>query len=189
MSISKTIRQLAPDGTPRRLILIDIENFNGFAIQSPAQAKWCRKMLTLWLNIKEGEIVVIASDVSGLFHVNAGWKGTRLLTGVGQDGADLRLIDEIEHMNSGQFDEIALVSGDGIFTETVARAAGRGVPTTVYAHGSQLSERLRNVATNVHISESGYTTSGDVEVMATTEQSNVIQLAPCLLYTSPSPRD
>lgn len=165
-----------PTETPRRLILIDIENFNGLAVQSASQAKWCKKMLSPWLNIKESEIVVIAADKSGLLNVNTGWKGPRLLMGEGASGADHRLIEEIECINAGRFDEIALVSGDGIFAEPVARAAKKGIPTTVYTHGSQLSEQLRFAATRVHLSENGYAADRSTEAPISTQPNHLIQL-------------
>lgn len=169
---------------PRRLILIDIENFNGSSIQSPAQAKWCKKMLTVWLGLKEGEIVVIASDKGGILDVNAGWKGPRLLAGIGADGADHRLIEEIMHMNLGQFDEIALVSGDGIFAEPVAHAAELGVPTKVYSHGFQLSTQLRLAAAEVHLAEDGYVKPSTDDSIPQKEHTNVIQLIPHVKETA-----
>ena len=141
---------------PRRLILVDIENFNGQPIQSPEQAEWCKEMLTPWLNIKEDEITIIAADKSGILDVNVGWNGPRLLMGMGPDGADRRLIEEIEYMNLGQFDEIALVSGDGAFANPVAHAAARGVPTTVYSHRTSLSRRLQLAASSVYFTEDAY---------------------------------
>lgn len=141
---------------PRRLILVDIENFNGQPIHSPEQAEWCKKMLTTWLNIKEGEIIIIAADKSGILDVNVGWKGPRLLMGTGPDGADRRLIEEIEYMNIGQFDEIALVSGDEAFAASVSQAAARGVPTTVYSHEIHLSRQLQLAAASVHVTEDAY---------------------------------
>lgn len=175
MNAIKTTQSQSTE-TPRRLILIDIENFNGLTVQSAAQAKWCKKMLTFWLDIQEGEIVIIATDSSGLFNVNAGWKGPRLLVGEGANGADRCLIEEIEHMNFGQFDEIALVSGDGIFAEPVARAADQGINTTVYAHGFQLSRRLQLAAAQVHISENGYLTAAHAPSTNPSLPDNVIQL-------------
>ena len=168
---------LHQDSRPsRRLVLVDIENFNCSPIQCPAEAKWCKRMLTSWLNIQEGEIIVIASDKSGILNVNAGWKGPRLLMGLGPDGADLRLIEEIERMNLGQFDEIALVSGDGIFADPVAHAAKLGVPTKVYSHGFTLSERLRMAAAEVYLSEDGYSQSAaDLQGTPSTN-TNIIQL-------------
>lgn len=133
-------------------------------------------MLTLWLGIKESEIVVIAADKSGLFSVNRGWKGPRLLMGEGPNGADYRLIEEIEHMNFGQFDEIALVSGDGIFADPVARAAEHGIPTTVYSHRVQLAKRLRLAAAQVHLSENGYAAATSTPTPIVAQTNNVIQL-------------
>lgn len=162
--------------TPRRLILVDIENFNGLPVQSVAQAKWCKRMLTTWLDIQEGEIVIIATDQSNIFNVNAGWKGPRLLVGIGPDGADRRLVEEILHMNVGQFDEIALVSGDGIFADPVARAADQGIPTTVYGHGGEVSKRLQLAASKVHFSQNGYTPAPISPAAIPAQTVNVIQL-------------
>lgn len=162
---------------PRRLILVDIENFNGQPIYSSAQAEWCKKMLTAWLNIKEGEITIIAADKSGILDVNVGWKGPRLLIGTGLDGADRRLIEEIEYMNIGQFDEIALVSGDGAFAAPVSQAAARGVPTTVYSHKDDLSQQLQLAATSVHFTEDAYARNTAAEATIHTMNTNPAQLS------------
>lgn len=79
-------------------------------------------------------------------------------------------------MNIGQFDEIALVSGDGIFAEPVARAAEQGINTTVYAHGFQLSRRLQLAAAQVHISENGYVMAAHAPNANPCQPNNVIQL-------------
>lgn len=178
MNTIRSTKSLRPNTRPRRLILIDIENFNGGPIQSSSQVEWCKSMLTRWLNIEDGEIIVIASDESGLLAVNAGWKGPRLLMGVGADGADNQLIEEIEYMNYGQFDEIALVSGDGIFADPVARAAGLGVPTTVYSHGFQLSKRLQLAAVEVYLAEDGYGRKTTKTAETATTNADIIQLYP-----------
>lgn len=176
MTALQTVTLYQDSHPSRRLILVDIENFNCNPIQRPAEAKWCKRMLTSWLNIQEGEIIVIASDKSGILNVNAGWKGPRLLMGLGPDGSDLRLIEEIERMNLGQFDEIALVSGDGIFADPVSRAAKCGVPTKVYSHGFTLSERLRMAAAEVYLSEDGYSQSAAEQQGTPSTNTNIIQL-------------
>lgn len=162
---------------PRRLILVDIENFNGQPIQSPEQAEWCKEMLTPWLNIKEDEITIIAADKSGILDVNVGWKGPRLLMGMGPDGADRRLIEEIEYMNFDQFDEIALVSGDEAFAAPVAYAAARGVPTTVYSHEIHLSRRLQLAASSVHFTEDAYSRNTAAQSTTYTLNTNPAQLS------------
>ncbi|WP_297450706.1 NYN domain-containing protein [uncultured Corynebacterium sp.] len=178
MNTIRSTKSLHSNTGPRRLILIDIENFNGGPIQSSNQVEWCKTMLTCWLDIEDGEIIVIASDESGLLDVNAGWKGPRLLMGVGADGADNQLIEEIEYMNIGQFDEIALVSGDGIFAKPVARAAELGVPTTVYSHKFQLSKQLQLAAAEVYLAEDGYGRKTTKTATSTTTNADIIQLYP-----------
>lgn len=175
MNAALATKALPVRGNVRRLILIDIENYNGQPIRSSAQVKWCKKMLVRWLDIKDGEIVVIASDKGAVLNVNAGWKGSRALMGTGPSGADLRLVEEIESMNPGRFDQIALVSGDGIFAEPVARAAELGVPTAVYSHGFQLSHKLRLAAAEVHIAEDGYDRSSIAPASIPATAANVIQ--------------
>lgn len=178
MNAPRAIRPLHSGGNPRRLILVDIENFNGQAVQSPVQIEWCKRTLVSWLNIQYGEIVVIASDKGSFWDVNVGWEEARVLMGMGADGADLRLVEEIENMNVGRFDEIALVSGDGIFAEPVARAAELGMPTKVYSHGSVLSKRLRFAATEVYLSEDRYSRNTPQPVTVPTMSTNIIQLRP-----------
>ena len=178
MNTLRSTSSLHSNTRPRRLILIDIENFNGCPIQDSSQVEWCKTMLTRWLDIEDGEIIVIATDKSGLLDVNTGWKGPRLLMGVGADGADNQLIGEIEYMNYGQFDEIALVSGDGIFANSVAHAAGLGVPTKVYSHGFQLSKQLQLAAAEVYLAEDGYGRKTTKTATSTTTNADIIQLYP-----------
>lgn len=184
METLRMAKPLQSSATARRLILVDIENFNGLPVQSSKQAEWCKAMLTNWLDIKEGEIVVVAVDGSGILAVNAAWTRVRLCMGKGEDGADLVLIEEIERMNPGRFTEIALVSGDGIFAESVARAAALGLPTKVYTHRSQLSKRLQLAATEVHLSQDFFVNNGAVAADATAVEDNVIQLYPHIKETA-----
>ena len=81
-------------------------------------------------------------------------------------------------MNFGQFDEIALVSGDGIFAKPVARAAELGVPTTVYSHGFQLSKQLQLAAAEVYLTEDGYGRKTTKTVTSATTNADIIQLYP-----------
>lgn len=87
-------------------------------------------------------------------------------------------------MNPGRFTEIALVSGDGIFAESVARAAALGLPTKVYTHRSQVSKRLQLAATEVHLSQDFYVNNDAVAADATAVEDNVIQLYPHIKETA-----
>lgn len=143
----------------RRLILIDIENFNGGPVQTPAQAKWCRRALGHWLNIHNDEQVIIAADSTTLTNVFAGWPRCRLLEGRGENGADMRLLEVMDENLHNKYTELILVSGDRIYAEKISQLAGQGLPTTVYSHQAALSKRLAFAATTVITSATTTTTT------------------------------
>lgn len=133
----------------RRLVLIDVENFNGGPVHTPAQARWCRRMIDNWIKPKDGDIVVLAADVTTVTNVHAGWSNHRILPGHGDNGADLQLLEVMDENLAARFTELVLVSGDRIFAEKVSWLAGQGLPTTVYAHQAGLAKRLAFAATTV----------------------------------------
>lgn len=130
----------------RRLILIDIENFNGGPITTPAQARWCRRMLENWLALQPDEQVVIAADITTVLDIYLAWPQARILAGRFNNGADLRILEVMEEDLATRFTEIALVSGDRIYAEKISELAGQGLPTHVYAHAAALSKRLQFAA-------------------------------------------
>lgn len=128
----------------RRLILIDIENVSGGAIRSIAQARWAQQMITSTLGLRGEEQVVIGVSKSGIINTGPAWPSARLVPGCGVDGADHALLEVLNNENiAGRFDEVVLVSGDGIFTDTVAALGGHGVVVTVLAHQTSLARRLK----------------------------------------------
>jgi len=133
----------------RRLVLIDVENFNGGPVQTPAQARWCRRMIDNWIKPEEGDLIVLAADVTTVTNVYAGWPSHRILPGYGDNGADLQLLEVMDEDLAARFTEMVLVSGDRIFAEKVSWLAGQGLPTTVYAHEAGLAKRLAFAATAV----------------------------------------
>lgn len=133
----------------RRIILVDIENFNGQPVATPAQARWCERMLSQWLAIEPGDLVVIAADISTVTNVHQAWPKARILAGRYENGADLRLLEVMEESLPERFGEMILVSGDRIFAEKISELAGQGLPTHVYAHEAALSKRLKFAATTV----------------------------------------
>ena len=143
---------------PRRIILIDMENFNGGPIATPTQARWCRRMIETWTSIKPGEQVVIAADITTVTNIHQAWPEARILAGCNENGADLRLLEVMDESLPERFSDVTLVSGDRIFAEKISELAGRGLPTHVYAHGSALSKRLRFAATTVTTSINTLTT-------------------------------
>lgn len=131
----------------RRLILIDIENISGGAIRTSAEAEWAQRMLNSTLRPRPQEQVIVGVSKAGAIHTGLEWSSARIVVGTGVDGADHALLDVLTNENiASRFDEVVLVSGDGIFTETVATLGGHGVKVTVVAHRTSLAKRLQMAA-------------------------------------------
>lgn len=133
----------------RRIILIDVENFNGGPIATPSHAQWCRRMVDHWIQPMPSDLVVLAAEASTVTNLHASWRGCRILAGWGSDGADNRLLEVMEEDLPQRFTELVLVSGDNIFAEKISQLAAQGLPTTVYSHSESLSKRLQLAATAV----------------------------------------
>lgn len=131
----------------RRIILLDMENFNGGPVATTSQARWCRRMIENWIAINPGEQVVIAADVATVTNIHQAWPEARILAGRNENGADLRLLEVMDESLPERFSDVVLVSGDRIFAEKVSKLAGQGLPTHVYSHTELLSKRLRFAAT------------------------------------------
>ena len=137
-----------------RLIIIDIECYNGGPVTSIPQSQWCHRTLLNWLHPNADDLIILAADASTVTNLHSTWGSYRILAGRGKDGADLRLLEVLEENVPGRFAEVALVSGDHIFAEKISQLAGDGIPTTVYCHETSLSKRLAFAATTVITSPS-----------------------------------
>jgi uncharacterized LabA/DUF88 family protein len=127
--------------------LVDIENVAGGAIVTEAIARRARDVVVASLAVAECEQIVVGTSHVGVFNVWAVWPGARLRVRSGEHGADLALLDVMQFERIEQrFDEIVLVSGDGIFADEVARLAAAGAPVTVASWAETLSAQLRLAA-------------------------------------------
>ena len=137
----------------RRLIFVDIENINGRSIGSVQEANWCRCALNQWLAITDRDLIVVAADKSGVRHLHESWGTCQVLAAVGKSGADKQLIAAIaaEHNLVDRFKEIVIVSGDGIFVDSVLYLMSMGIPTTVCSYKSALNATLAACADNILI--------------------------------------
>lgn len=131
----------------RRLIAIDIENVAGGAVVTPEIAEQARSVIETALDLKNNEQVVIGISHIGLFNAKGAWSSARIKVRSGDDGADIELVDILstEQIHK-RFDEVVLVSGDGVFTDVVSRFASHGVKVTVASWVSSLSSSLRVAA-------------------------------------------
>ena len=131
------------------MVLVDIENVVGGPCNTAAKVRWARRRLLDALPLRKDDQVVVGMDADGLISVGAEWCGPRHVLGRGESGADRALLEVLEEGIAHRFDEVVLVSGDGIFTDMVVDLTAHGVLVTVVAHESGLSGRLRMAATRV----------------------------------------
>lgn len=131
----------------RRLVLVDIENVAHGAVLAEEQAVEARRAVQEVIPLLDGDQIIIGTSHVGVLATGFGWPGTRLVVRSGDNGADLALLEVIaEECIAERFDEVVLISGDGIFTEAVSALGARGVSVTVVAHPGGCSRRLRMAA-------------------------------------------
>ena len=132
----------------RRLVVVDIENVVGGAVKDVEQARSARIGVALTVDLQCDDQAVVGTSHIGLMPAGLGWPGARLVMQSGPDGADLALLEVLTTERLEQrFDEVVLVSGDGIFADAVACLAGHGVSVTVVSRINACSKRLRMAAT------------------------------------------
>jgi hypothetical protein len=141
-------------------LVVDIENVARGSVRTTTIASWAHDVVTCSLEIQATEQVVIGTSHVGMFNVSSSWPGARLRVRSGENGADLELLDVIEREGiEYRFDELALVSGDGIFTDAVARLGVYGVKVTVAAWPESLSKCLRLAAAKIVYLTDGHATA------------------------------
>jgi hypothetical protein len=92
----------------------------------------------------------MAASHLGLLDAALGWPHARYRVRSGRDGADLELLDVLEHENiAARFGHVIIGSGDGIFGRSAASLAARGVRITVVSRRGSLADGLARVARDV----------------------------------------
>ncbi len=136
--------------TSRKIHLVDIENICGVARPTRCDVQSVRGRYETVEGTRTGDLVVLACNHGALLEVGLGWPAARLIVRSGVDGADLALLDVIQHENiTARFNEVVIASGDGIFAEVAALLAERGLDVTVVSRRRALSRRLRMAAGRV----------------------------------------
>ncbi len=145
----------------RRLVLVDVENIVGGGVLHAAVAEESVRLVDEVLPRREDDQVVVGASHASALESGLAWgKGARLVVRSGQDGADLALLDvlQTEHVED-RFDEVVVVSGDGIFTDAIARLGDAGLLVTVVAHPYNCARRLKFAAAHtiyLHTQHTGY---------------------------------
>ena len=134
----------------RRLVAMDIENVNGGAVQDRYGASVAWQIVANAIDLDVNDQVVVGVGPSSLLASGMGHPDARFVLGRGLSGADRVLVDVLrEERVADRFDEVMIVSGDGIFADAAAELSSQGVVVTVVCRSSQLSARLRLAAKHV----------------------------------------
>lgn len=134
----------------RVLHLIDIENLVGTPLPAVGEVRETRVRYGDRVGIGHADLVVIACNHKALLSVALGWPGARYRVRSGPDGADLELIDVIEHERVAErFARVVIGSGDGRFADSTARLEQLGCPVTVVSRRRSLARRLRLAASDL----------------------------------------
>ena len=128
----------------RRLHLVDIENLAGEALPSLSQVRQAQGRYTSCLTFGAMDQVEVASSRLALLNAALGWPHAHYRVRSGPDGADLALLDVVQHENvASRFTHVVIGSGDHLFTEAAAHLAAQGVWVTVVSRRGSLSRAAR----------------------------------------------
>ncbi len=134
----------------RTLHVVDIENLAGAPIPSLVQVSEVCGRYRERLRFGADDQVVMAASHLGLLNAALGWPHARYRVRSGPDGADLELLDVLEHENvAARFTHVVIGSGDSVFGQAAASLAARGVRVTVVSRPGSLSPGLARAALNV----------------------------------------
>lgn len=141
-----TSRTLA---TSRTAVLVDLENAAASPIPTLHATQAVQVMVSSLVPDPEAHYIV-ATGTRSHIDVAFGWRGGRIWARGGQHGAELELLDRARHENlAGRYQEIMVVSGDGMFTDYVSELGRLGVTTTVVGWRHSMSRSLRMAAHHV----------------------------------------
>jgi NYN domain len=134
----------------RALHLVDIENLAGAAIPTLARVAEVQGQYLACLRFGVDDQVVLAANHLALLNAGLGWPHARYRVRSGKDGADIELLDVLEHENvAARFSHVVIGSGDGGFGHAAATLAARGVHVTVVSRWGSLAYELAKAAGDV----------------------------------------
>ena len=134
----------------RRLHLVDIENLAGEALPTLSQVRQAQGRYASCLTFGAMDQVEVASSRLALLNAALGWPHAHYRVRSGPDGADLALLDVVQHENvASRFTHVVIGSGDHLFTEAAAHLAAQGVWVTVVSRRGSLSRQLALAACEV----------------------------------------
>ena len=134
----------------RTLHLVDIENLAGAALPSRDQVTEVQGLYVARLGFGADDQVVMAASHLAFLNAALGWPSARYRVRSGPNGADLELLDVLQHEDvAARFTHVVIGSGDGVFSQAAANLAARDVRVTVVSRRDSLSRALAGVAGDV----------------------------------------
>jgi hypothetical protein len=134
----------------RTLHLVDIENLAGAALPSRDQVTEVQGLYVARLTFGADDQVVMATSHLAFMNAALGWPSARYRVRSGPNGADLELLDVLQHEDvAARFTHVVIESGDGVFSQAAANLAARDVWVTVVSRRDSLSRALAGVTRDV----------------------------------------
>ena len=134
----------------RTLHLVDIENLAGAALPSRDQVIEVQGLYVARLGFGADDQVVMATSHLAFMNAALGWPSARYRVRSGPNGADLELLDVLQHEDvAARFTHVVIGSGDGLFSQAAASLAARDVWVTVVSRRDSLAPGLARVALDV----------------------------------------
>ena len=132
----------------RMICLVDIENCAGSGDLSSRQAEAVR--LAISRAVPAAVMKVVACSHHNAVPTLFSFMDARVLLRSGPDGADLALLDVLEHEHvPSRFGKVIIASGDGIFAPASRRLLSCGVHVEVLSTSDRLSGELAASCSNV----------------------------------------
>ena len=134
----------------RTLHLVDIENLAGAALPSRDQVTEVQGLYVAQLALGADDQVVMAASHRAFLNAALGWPSARYRVRSGPNGADLELLDVLQHEDvPARFTHVVIGSGDGLFSQAAASLVARDVWVTVVSRRDSLSGALARAAGDV----------------------------------------
>lgn len=137
----------------RRYFIVDIENMLGGArYVTDEGARFTEQVLRRELGMLSNDQALIGvTAIQAMFPVHRVFPGKAQRIKCGPDGAELAILGALDPSHvAHRFDEIVIVSGDGMFASLAAQLAFYGTRVVVAGHRSGMSARLRLAAHRTH---------------------------------------
>lgn len=142
-----------PRRASRRYFIVDIENLLGGARHVTDEgARFAEWVLRRELGMRPDDQVLIGvTAVHAMFPVHRVFPGSAQRIKCGADGAEIAILAALDPAHvARRFDEVVIVSGDGMFAGLAAQLAFYGTRVVAAGHRSGMSARLRLAAHLTH---------------------------------------